>query len=111
MFSQRGHLNLFFTPGQRDAMMRRYNIMRLNGIDGEFLDREQVQKMVPHLNYSEQSRLPILGGFLQARAGTARHDAVNWGYARAASALGVDIIQNCEAVSYTHLTLPTTLLV
>ena len=96
MFSQRGHLNLFFTPGQRDAMMRRYNIMRLNGIDGEFLDREQVQNMVPHLNYSEQSRLPILGGFLQARAGTARHDAVNWGYARAASALGVDIIQNCE---------------
>ena len=100
MFSQRGHLNLFFTPGQRDAMMRRYNIMRLNGIDGEFLDREQVQKMVPHLNYSEQSRLPILGGFLQARAGTARHDAVNWGYARAASALGVDIIQNCEVTGF-----------
>ena len=78
MFSQRGHLNLFFTPGQRDAMMRRYNIMRLNGIDGEFLNREQVQKMVPHLNYGDQARLPILGGFLQARAGTARHDAVNW---------------------------------
>ena len=100
MFSQRGHLNLFFTPGQRDALMRRYNVMRLNGIDGEFLNREQVQKMVPHLNYGNQARLPIMGGFLQARAGTARHDAVNWGYARAASALGVDIIQNCEVTGF-----------
>jgi len=50
MFSQRGHLNLFFTPGQRDAMARKYNIMRLNGIDGTFLNREQVKKFVPHLD-------------------------------------------------------------
>ena len=49
MFSQRGHLNLFFTPAQRDALARRYNIMRLNGIDGEFLSRDRVQKIVPHL--------------------------------------------------------------
>ena len=79
MFSQRGHLSLFFTPGQRDALARRYNIMRLNGIDGEFLSRDQVQKMVPHLNYSEDSRFPTMGGFLQPRAGTARHAAVPWG--------------------------------
>ena len=100
MFSQRGHLNLFFTPGQRDAMARKYNIMRLNGIDGEFLSREEVMAAVPHLNFSEDARLPIMGGFLQKRAGTARHDAVNWGYARAASALGVDIIQQCEVTGF-----------
>ena len=102
MFSQRGHLNLYFTPGQRDAMARRYNTMRMNGIDGEWLNRDQVQKMVPHLNFSEDSRYPIMGGFLQPRAGTARHDAVNWGFARAASALGVDIIQQCEVTDFIH---------
>ena len=101
MFSQRGHLNLFFTPGQRDAMARRYNTMRLNGIDGTFLSRDEVMKFVPHLNYSEEARLTIMGGFLQKRAGTARHDAVNWGFARAASQLGVDIIQNCEVTGFT----------
>ena len=53
--------------------------MRLNGIDGEFLDRDAVRKFVPHLNYSDDARLEILGGYLQPRAGTARHDAVNWG--------------------------------
>ncbi len=100
MFSQRGHLNLFFSPGQRDAMARRYNIMRLNGIDGEFLDIDQTRRLVPHLNFSPTARLPILGSFYQPRAGTARHDAVNWGYARAASALGVDIIQNCEVTGF-----------
>lgn len=100
MFSQRGHLNLVFTPAQKDAMARRYNTMRLNGIDGEFLDRDAVRKFVPHLNYSDDARLEILGGYLQPRAGTARHDAVNWGYARAASRLGVDIIQNCEVTGF-----------
>ena len=100
MFSQRGHLNLFFSPAQRDSMARKYNIMRLNGIDGEFLNRDQVMQFVPHLNYGDDARLPILGGFLQSRAGTARHDAVNWGYARAASALGVDIIQQCEVTGF-----------
>ena len=68
MFSQRGHLNLFFTPAQRDGLARRYNTMRLNGIDGEFLSRAQVEKMVPHLNYSDDARFPIMGGFFQARA-------------------------------------------
>ena len=100
MFSQRGHLNLVFTPGQRDAMARRYNTMRLNGIDAEYLDKDQVRKFVPHLNYGDDARLEIMGGYLQQRAGTARHDAVNWGYARAASKLGVDIIQNCEVTGF-----------
>ena len=100
MFSQRGHLNLFFTPGQKDALARRYNTMRLNGIDGQLLSRDEVKKFVPHLNYGPDSRLEIQGGFLQPRAGTARHDAVNWGYARAASQLGVDIIQNCEVTGF-----------
>ena len=100
MFSQRGHLNLFFNPSQKDALARRYNTMRLNGIDGELLSRDEVRKFVPHLNYGPDSRLEIQGGFYQPRAGTARHDAVNWGYARAASQLGVDIIQNCEVTGF-----------
>ena len=102
MFSQRGHLNLYFSPAQRDAMARRYNTMRLNDIDGEWLDRDAVRKMGPHLNFSEDARNPIMGGYLQPRAGTARHDAVNWGFARAASQLGVDIIQQCEVLDFTY---------
>ena len=62
----------------------------------EILTRDEVGAMAPALDLSPQARLPVLGGFTQRRAGTARHDAVAWGYARAASALGVDIIQNCE---------------
>ncbi|HUF56338.1 MAG TPA: sarcosine oxidase subunit beta family protein, partial [Thermohalobaculum sp.] len=101
MFSQRGHLSLVFTPSQRDAMARRYNVMRLNGIDGEFWDRDKLRRRVPHLNYDD-ARFPILGAYVQPRAGTARHDAVAWGFARAASALGVDIIQNCEVTGFVH---------
>ena len=100
MFSQRGHLSLCFSPAQRDAMARRYNIMRLNGIDAEWLDRDQLQKFVPLLDMQGERRFPILGGYLQRRAGTARHDAVNWGFARAASKLGVDIIENCEVTGF-----------
>ena len=74
--------------------------MRLNGIDGEWLTRDQVKKMVPHLNYADDARYEIMGGYLQKRAGTARHDAVNWGFARAASNLGVDIIQQCEVTDF-----------
>ena len=76
--------------------------MRLNHIDAELLDREQVRKLVPHLDYSDDARFRIEGAVLQKRAGTARHDAVNWGYARAADALGVDIIQNCEVTGFQH---------
>lgn len=96
MFSQRGVLNLAHTPGQLDAYARRGNAMRMNGIDAVLLDREQVAAKVPLLDCSAAARFPIAGGLLQPRGGTARHDAVAWGYARGADALGVDIIQNCE---------------
>ena len=96
MFSPRGVLNLAHTESQRDQYFRRGNQMLLNGIDTEWMTREEVARFVPHLDCSENTRFPILGGLMQRRGGTARHDAVAWGYARAASSLGVDIIQNCE---------------
>jgi sarcosine oxidase subunit beta len=77
-------------------MSRWANAMRMNGIAADLLTREQVGELAPALDLSPRARLPILGGFIQRRGGTARHDAVAWGYARAASALGVDIVQNCE---------------
>lgn len=95
MMSQRGVLNLFHSDSQRDVAARRGNSMRLNGIDAELLDREEVRKLVPILDF-DTARFPIYGGLLQKRGGTARHDAVAWGYARAASQRGVDIIQHCE---------------
>jgi glycine/D-amino acid oxidase-like deaminating enzyme len=85
MVSQRGVLNLYHSDGQRDAYARRGNAMRLHGIDAELLDREGVRGLYPFLNF-DQARFPIQGGLLQRRGGTARHDAVAWGYARAASA-------------------------
>ena len=100
MFSQRGVLNLAHSDGQMDRFARRGNAMRLNGIDAELLDREQVKRMVPYLNYSSNARFPIYGGLLQPRGGTARHDAVAWGLARGADRLGVDIIQNCEVTGF-----------
>ncbi len=96
MFSQRGVLNLAHTDAQIDAFQRRGNAMRLNGIDAEFLSVEEIAARVPLLDCSPQTRFPIRGGLLQPRGGTARHDAVAWGYARAADTRGVDIIQNCE---------------
>ncbi len=95
MVSQRGILNLYHSDAQRDAYARRGNAMRLHGAGAELLDQEGVRKIAPYLNY-DSARFPIMGGLLHPRGGTARHDAVVWGYARAASELGVDIIQNCE---------------
>ena len=95
MVSQRGVLNLYHGDAQRDSYARRGNAMRLHGVDAELLDRMAVRNIAPFLNF-EHARFPIQGGLLQRRGGTARHDAVVWGYARAASELGVDIIQNCE---------------
>lgn len=95
MVSQRGVLNLYHSDGQRDAYVRRGNAMRLHGVDAELLDREAVRAMVPVLDF-DNARFPIQGGLLQKRGGTARHDAVVWGYARGADKLGVDIIENCE---------------
>ena len=96
MLSQRGVINLAHSDPQVDAHMRRGNAMRLNGIDAEYLDRKQIQAKVPILDCSSNARFPVMGGLLQPRGGTARHDAVAWGYARAADSRGVDIIQNCE---------------
>jgi len=96
MFSQRGVLNLAHTDGQLEAYARRGNAMRLNGIDAVMLDRAQVRAREPLLDCSPGARFPVVGGLLQPRGGTARHDAVAWGYARAADQRGVDIIQNCE---------------
>ena len=101
MFSQRAHISLFHSPAARDGAARRYNTMRLTGSDGEIWGLDQLKKEVPHLNYSPNARFPIIGAAVQRRAGTARHDAVAWGYARAADQLGVDIIQQCEVTGAT----------
>jgi heterotetrameric sarcosine oxidase beta subunit len=99
MVSQRGVLNLCHTDAQRDAYARRGNSMRLHGVDAELLDREGVRAKAPFLDF-DNARFPIQGGLLQRRGGTVRHDAVAWGYARAASGRGVDIVQNCEATGF-----------
>jgi len=99
MVSQRGVLNLYHSDAQRDAYARRGNAMRMHGVDAELLDTAGVRQMLPFLNF-ENARFPVLGGLLQRRGGTVRHDAVAWGYARAASDLGVDIIQNCEVTGF-----------
>lgn len=96
MFSQRGVLNLFHTPSQRDAAARRGNAMRLMGIDAELLEPEQIGKRAPMIDLSTDARFPVLGGLLQPRGGSVRHDAVAWGFARGASDCGVDIVENCE---------------
>jgi methylglutamate dehydrogenase subunit A len=96
MYSARGVLNLVHTPADIDAAIRRGNAMRLNGIDAQFLTRDEIAARIPNLDCSADARFPILGGLLQPRGGTVRHDAVAWGYARAADALGVDIVERCE---------------
>ena len=95
MVSQRGVLNLYHSDTQRDAFARRGNAMRLHGVDAELLDRAGVRRLAPFLDY-DNARFPIHGGLLQRRGGTARHDAVVWGYARGADMRGVDIVENCE---------------
>ena len=95
MHSQRGHIVLFHSDGQRDAAVRRGNAIVNQGDDAEILSVPQLKELLPYLDY-DQTRFPIYGGLIQRRAGTARHDAVAWGYARAADQFGVDLIQNCE---------------
>lgn len=99
MFSQRGVLNLAHNLHDIRESKRRINALKLNGVDSEWLDRDGLAEFCPALDLSPDARYPVLGGTLQRRAGTARHDAVAWGYARAASALGVEIIQNCEVTA------------
>ncbi len=96
MFSQRGVYNLGHTLQDMRDIERRVSANRLNGIDAEVLNAEQVARNIPGINISPRARYPILGASLQRRGGVARHDAVAWGFARAADALGVDIIQQCE---------------
>ncbi len=96
MFSQRGVMNLGHSLQDMRDIYRRSNANRLNGIDSEILNPAQIKAMVPAMNVSENARYPVLGASFQPRGGVARHDAVAWGFARAADEYGVDIIQNCE---------------
>ncbi|QQA43782.1 sarcosine oxidase subunit beta family protein [Pelagovum pacificum] len=95
MHSQRGLINLFHSDGQRDAFVRRGNSMINQGDDAILLDREGVRAHLPYLDF-DNARFPVQGGLYHPRGGTARHDAVAWGYARGADQRGVDLIQNCE---------------
>jgi sarcosine oxidase subunit beta len=96
MFSQRGVMNLGHTLQDMRDIYRRSNANRLNGIDSEILSPAEIKAIVPAMNVSSDTRYPVLGASYQPRGGVARHDAVAWGFARAADARGVDIIQNCE---------------
>jgi sarcosine oxidase subunit beta len=96
MVSQRGVMNLAHNLHDKREAMRRVNANRLNGIDAEWLEPHAVKAFCPIINDAKDVRYPIMGATLQRRGGVARHDAVAWGYARAADARGVDIIQNCE---------------
>ncbi len=96
MLSQRGVLNLAHNLHDLRELSRRVNAIRLNGIDSEILTPEQVKQEVPIIDISPTARYPVLGASIQRRGGVARHDAIAWGYARAADARGVDIIQNCQ---------------
>ncbi len=96
MLRQNGVLTLAFSRHELRLMNRRVNAMRHQGVDAELVDIAGVRRLMPILNDSADSVRPVFGGFLQRRGGTCRHDAVAWGYARAASARGVDIIENCR---------------
>jgi methylglutamate dehydrogenase subunit A len=100
MFSPRGALMLGHSDSEMTRLAERGDAMRVSGIDAELLSREQVAKLEPLLDMSPSARFPIVGGLTQRRGGTARHDAVAWGYARAADSLGVDIIQKCEVTGF-----------
>jgi sarcosine oxidase subunit beta len=99
MLSQRGVLNLAHNEADIREGQRRVNANRLNGIDAEWLDREAVKRFCPILDISPDARYPVLGATLQRRGGIARHDAVAWGFARAADAHGIDIVEDCEVTA------------
>ena len=96
MFSQRGVMNLAHNEHDIKEIKRRVSANNLNGIDSLWLSKEEIQKKVPIMN-TDNLRYPVLGASYQPRGGTARHDAVAWGFAMRADEMGVDIIQNCEA--------------
>ncbi|MBA2933984.1 sarcosine oxidase subunit beta family protein [Sphingomonas sp. CGMCC 1.13654] len=103
MFSQRGIVTLAFSPHELNLMARQVNAMQLNGIAAEILTRDDIARLLPHCDLSATARFPCVGGFLHASGGTARHDAVAWGYARAADTLGVDILQNVEVLGFEQM--------
>src|SRR5258708_4678832 len=96
MFSPRGVMMLAHTVHDIQVFKRHVHANRCNGVDNEWLDPVQAKEFCPPLNIEDNIRYPVLGAALQRRGGTARHDAVAWGYARAADALGVDIIEHCD---------------
>jgi len=96
MYSARGVLDLATSDDDMSSLARRGNAMRLAGIDAELLNQAAIARFAPELHPERNRRLPLIGGLVQRRGGTVRHDAVAWGYARAATALGVDIIEDCE---------------
>ena len=100
MYSPRGIINLAHSDAQLNLYARRGNSMRLNDIDAMMLNRDEVKKIIPFADFSTSARFPIFGALMQPRGGTARHDAVAWGYARQADSMGVDIIQNCEVTGF-----------
>jgi len=100
MLSQRGVVTVAHSRHDIEASARWVQAMKLNGVDAEMLDVPALKKLIPTLDISPRARFPVWGGFMQRRGGNARHDAVAWGYARGASALGVDIIQNCEVIGF-----------
>jgi sarcosine oxidase subunit beta len=95
MLSQRGIVNVAHSDAQMEICARLVNAMQINGVDAELFGPEDVRRVAPALNFDPRARCPVFGGVWHRRGGTARHDAVAWGYARAADALGVDIIQDC----------------
>jgi sarcosine oxidase, subunit beta len=100
LFSQRGVLNLAHTLQDVREGTRRVNANRLNGVDAEWLDADEVAKVCPIVNTSPDIRYPVLGATFQPRAGIAKHDHVAWAFARACDAMGVDIIQHCEVTGF-----------
>src|SRR5574337_1778948 len=99
MFSQRGVMMLAHTVHDEQSFRRHIYSNRLNGVDNEWLTAEEAKAFCPPLNISPDARYPVVGAALQRRGGTARHDAVAWGYARGAAARGVDIVQNCPVTA------------
>ena len=98
MLSQRGVVTLAHSLHELEGIRRWANAIQINDIDSDVLTRDEVKKLMPLIDLD--CRFPIRGGFIQRRGGISRHDAVAWGYARAASAYGVDIIQQCEVTAF-----------
>lgn len=100
MFSQRGYIDLAHSDGQMEHFIRRANTMQKRGIDADILTVPELARHLPEIDLSRSARYPVHGALYQARGGTARHDAVAWGYARAAHDLGVDIFENCDVQDF-----------